>query len=319
MVNMDIFLVVLQSVLILLGIGVLGFWITRRGVIPENVLSVISRLAIDIALPCMVFAGIVANFTPETMPDWWQLPLWFFFFTAVSLTISLLAMFLSPKETRGEFAMNLFYQNGLFFPIIIISGTFGVGTEYLAQLYIFIMLHPVMFFSTYYLFFRDKNKGPQLKWNRIFNPILIATVVGVSVQLAGLREYLPDFAKSIFEILGAIALPLTMIILGGSLYLDYKQRGRFYLKEILKFLAVKNIVFPLVFLGILLLIKPVYGVALLFILQSAIPPVTSTPILAERAGGNKTISSQFVFSSFIFSVISIPLVFWLFDHFFPMP
>jgi len=317
---MDVFIVVLQSVLVLLGIGVIGFWITRRGVIPESVLSVISRIAIDIALPSMVFAGIVANFTPETMPDWWQLPLWFFLFTGISLGVSLLSMFLfSAKETRGEFAMNLFYQNGLFFPIIIISGVFGVGSEYLPQLYLFIMLHPVLFFSTYYLFFRKTNKEAQLKWNRIFNPILIATILGVAVQLAGLGRHLPDFLKSMFGILGGMALPLTMIILGGSLYLDFRQRGRIYIKEIIKFVAIKNIIYPLVFIGVLLLIKPAYGVALILVLQAAVPPVTSTPILTERAGGHKAISNQFVFSSFIFSVISIPLVFWLFNRFFPMP
>jgi malate permease and related proteins len=228
-------------------------------------------------------------------------------------------MFLSQKETRGEFAMSLFYQNGLFFPIIIISGVFGTGAIYLPQLYIFIMLHPVMFFSTYHLFFRNKDTGMVLKWNRIINPILVATLLGVIVQLVGLRNYLPDFVKSIFEILGGMALPLTMIILGGSLYLDFRQRGKLYLKEIVKFLAIKNIVYPLVILGLLVIIKPAYSIALLFILQAAVPPVTSTPILTDRAGGNKAISNQFVFSSFIFSVLSIPLMFWLFSRYFTMP
>lgn len=310
---------VLQSVLALLGIGVLGFWITRRGIIPENILSVLSRIAIDIALPSMVLASIITTFNPEDLPDWWQLPLWFLFYTAISLALSLVMMFLSRKETRSEFAMNLFYQNGLFFPLIIISGTFGVSSEHLASLYIFIMLHPVLFFSTYQFFFRKKNKDVKLKWDRIFNPILIATVLGVAVQLLGLRAYLPDFLKTIFQILGGMALPLIMIILGGSLYLDFKQRGTFYFKEIAKFLAIKNLVFPLIFLGIIFLIKPAYSIALILILQAAVPPVTSTPILTERAGGNKPISNQFVFSSFIFSVLSIPAIFWLFDRFFPMP
>jgi malate permease and related proteins len=316
---MDIFLVVLQSVLVLLGIGVIGFWITKRGVVPENVHGVISRIAIDIALPSMVFAGIIANFTPKEMPDWWQLPLWFFVFTGVSLALSLIFMFLSPKETRSEFVINLFYQNGLFFPLIIISGIFGTNSEYLPMLYLFIMLHPVMFFSTYQLFFRNKKQAVSLKWNRIFNPILIATVLAVVLQLFNLRDHLPDFVKDIFQILGGMALPLIMIILGGSLYLDYKQRGKFYLKEIIKFLALKNIIFPLLFLVALIWIKPAYGIALIFILQAAVPPVTSTPILTARAGGNKSISNQFVFSSFLFSVISIPLIFWLFNHYFPMP
>ncbi len=314
---MDIFLVVLEAVLILLGIGIIGFWIARRGIIPENVLGLLTRLAIDIALPCLVFSSILVNFSPAEYPGWWQLPIWWFLFAAISLILTLITMFVSNKATRGEFAINLFYQNGLFFPLIIISGIFGGDAPYLPQLYIFIMLHPIMFFSTYQLFFKKSSGQPQ--WNRIINPILIATILAVTVQLFGGRDYLPDFIHSILQILGAMALPLIMIILGGSLYLDFKQKGKFYYKEIIKFLIVKNIVFPLVFLAVLIFIRPAYGIALLFILESAVPPVSATPILTERAGGTKSISNQFVFSSFIFSIVSIPAIFHLFSQFFPLP
>ena len=316
---MDIFVIVLQSVLILLGIGLIGFWITRRGIMPEHVLGFPSRLAIDIALPCLVFASILVNFSPEKLPDWWQLPLWWFLFAAVSLVLTLVTMFLSRKGTRGEFGMNLLYQNGLFFPLVVISGVFGTDAPYLPQLYVFIIIHPIMFFSTYHLFFRKVRRQKSLQWHRIFNPIMIATVLAIVVRLIGVHDYLPDFVRSILEIMGAMALPLIMIILGGSLYLDFKQRGRFYVAEMVKFLAVKNIIFPLAFLALLVFLKPSYSIALLFILQSAVPPITGTPIVTERAGGNKSISNQFVFSSFIFSVVSIPAIFWLFNRFFPMP
>ena len=179
-----------------------------------------------------------------------------------------------------------------------------------------------MFFSTYQFFFR---KGTQktVQWSRIFNPILFATVLAIIVQLFNGREYLPDFIQDILQIMGGMALPLIMIILGGSLYLDFKQKGKIYWQEIAKFISIKNIVFPLACLGGLLLLRSYfnigYEIALLFILQSAVPPITGTPIMTERAGGNKSISNQFVFSSFIFSVISIPLIFWLFSHYFPQP
>jgi predicted permease len=319
---MDIFIIVLESVAILLGIGTIGFWITRRGIVPENVLSFLSRLAIDIALPCMVFASILSNFSPDELPDWWQLPLWWFLFAAFSLVLTLITMFASHKETRGEFGMNLFFQNGLFFPLIIISGVFGTDSSYLPQLYIFIIIHPVMFFSTYQFFFRKVNHEG-IQWNRVFNPILIATALAIIAQLFDARNHLPDFIQSILEILGGMALPLILIILGGSLYLDFRQKGKFYVWETAKFLTTKNIVFPLACLGFLILLRSYfdisYGIALIFILQSAVPPITATPILTERAGGNKSISNQFVFASFIFSIISVPLVFWLFNQYFPAP
>ncbi len=316
---MDIFVIVLQSVLVLLGIGAIGFWITRRGIVPENVLSFLSRLAIDIALPCLVFASIMSNFSPAEFPDWWQLPLWWFAFAGISLALTLITMFVSRRSTRGEFGMNLFYQNGLFFPLIIISGVFGADAPYLPQLYIFIIIHPIMFFGTYHLFFRSHNKEKAVQWHRIINPILIATILAVVVQLFNGRDYLPDFLKDILQIMGNMALPLIMIILGGSLYLDFKQKGKIHWAEIGKFLAVKNVIFPLAMLGILLLFRPEYSVALLFILEAAVPPITGTPIVTERAGGNKSISNQFVFASFLFSVVSIPVVFWLFNRFFPIP
>jgi predicted permease len=315
---MDIFVVVLESVLVLLGIGLIGFWITRRGILPENVLSLLSRLAIDIALPCMVFASILVNFSPDEFPDWWQLPLWWFAFAAVSLVLTLITMFLSNKETRGEFALNLFFQNGLFMPLIIISGIFGTDSSYIPQLYIFIIFHPVVFFSAYQLFFRNKTQT-KIQLSRVLNPILIATVLAVVVQLAHAGDYLPDFIQSILQILGGMALPLIMIILGGSLYLDIRQKGKFYTGEIIKFVVIKNIVFPLAVLGLLILLKPTYSLALIFILEAAVPPITGTPIVTERAGGNKSISNQFVLSSFVFSVVSIPLVFLLFSEYFPMP
>jgi predicted permease len=314
---MDIFIIVLESVLVLLGIGVIGFWIARRNIIPENVLGFLSTLALDIALPCTVFANIMVNFSPSEFPNWWQLPLWWLFFTAVALILTLITGYISDKNTRAEFNISLFYQNGIFFPLIILSGIFGTNTPYIAQLFIFIMFHPTLFFSSYQLFFR--RAGGTIRWSRILNPVLIATFIAIIIQIAGIKDYLPEFIISIFEILGAMALPLVMIILGGSLYLDFRQKGQFYYKEIIKFLIIKNIVFPLVFLAILMLLKPSYNIALIFILQSAVPPITGIPIVTERVGGNKSITTQFVFSSFVLSVISIPAIFHLFSHFFPMP
>lgn len=314
---MNVFIVVLESVLVLLGIGVIGFWVTRRNVVPENVLGFLSTLAIDIALPSTVFANIMSKFSPAEFPDWWQLPLWWLGFTALALVLTLVTRLVSARQTRAEFGLSLFYQNGLFFPLIILSGIFGTGTPYVAQLFIFMMLHPSMIFSTYQLFFK---KAPeQLRWQRIVNPVLVATVLAMAIQLAGVRAYLPAFVISIFDILGAMALPLVMIILGGSLYLDFRQKGRFFVSEVAKFVIIKNIVFPLAIIGVLLIVRPAYNIALLFLLQAAVPPITGAPIFAGRYGGNRSIATQFVFSSFAASVLTIPAAFYLFTHFFPMP
>src|SRR4030065_1604804 len=100
---MDILILTFQSVAALLGIGILGFWIIAKKILPENLLGFLSTLAIDIALPCLVMANILVDFSPEQYPDWWRLPLWWLFFSVIALALSLVTMFVSKKETRREF------------------------------------------------------------------------------------------------------------------------------------------------------------------------------------------------------------------------
>ena len=231
-------------------------------------------------------------------------------------------MFLSQKSTRGEFAMSMFFQNGLFFPLIVLTGLFGAGSPYIVQLFIFVIFHPLLFFGTSYLFLKKKSgDGGKRKVNlqRIINPVLVSTILAVGIRLPGLEVYLPDFIVTMLSLLGDMTLPLIMIILGGSLYIDFQKKGRIYIWEILKFIAVKNVIFPLVFFGLLLLVRPDYNVALIIFLQSAVPPITGVPIITEREGGNTSITNQFILASFVFSIISIPLIFILFTTFFPIP
>jgi len=320
---MNVFLITLQAVFALLGIGLLGFWIIGRRRVPADTLAFLSTLAIDIALPLLVLANLISDFSPQEYPDWWRMPLWWLGFTAVALALSLSTSFLVRKEIRGEFTSGLFYQNGLFFPILIIGGLFGQGNPYLAPLFLFTVFYPSMVFSTYTLFFSKGIQKERLDWRRIVNPVLVATIVGLVIGIVGAGDYIPDFLITIVTMVGAIATPLFMLILGGNIYSDIVHKAdnarKWYTREVLKFVVIKNIVFPLAFLGLVLWLRPDFTIGLIVMLQAAVPPITAIPILVERCGGNRRIASQFVVGSFIFSLLSIPAFIYLFSRFFPLP
>jgi malate permease and related proteins len=327
---MHIFNITFQSVAALLAIGLIGFWIIKRHLIPENILQFLAVLAIEIALPCVVFANIITHFSPSSSASWWKYPLWWLVFSALSLLLSLLGMFASTKATRREFAASLFFQNGLFFPFVIITGIFGPTNPYSAILFIFIAFHPSLFFSTNHLFFRgittkiakglreDKPRN-RMRLGRILNPILISTVIGTTIKLSGAQRHLPTFMLTMFQLLGGMSVPLLMLILGGSLYVDFQNKGPIYIKELIKFILVKNIAFPLAFLMVLVFVRPAYPIALIMLLESAAPPITGMSIQTRRHGGNVSITNQFILASFVFSILSIPLMFNLFSRYFPMP
>ncbi len=322
---MNIVLITLQAVATLIIIGVLGFWIIKRNILPEDILQILGILAIDIALPCIVFANIMLQFSTSSTLLWWKFPVWWLAFSIIALILTLITMFISSNKTRREFAISLFFQNGLFFPFIIILGIFGPNTPIIPELFLFIAFHPTVFFSTNHLFFK-KNKIEEearlkrrMRWERIFNPVLVSTFIALILKLSGGDRYFPNFVLSALQMIGSMSVPLLMLILGGSLYVDFQKKGKIYINEIIKFVLIKNIFFPLFFIGFLILIRPEYSIALIIFLQSAAPPITAIPIQVQKHGGNPSITNQFILSSFIFSIISIPLIFILFNKYFPMP
>ena len=312
---MDLVSITFQSVVLLLGIGVFGFLIVQRKVVAENALGALSSLALDLALPCLVFVNIVSNFSPKLIPDWWVLPLWWGLFTGLAALLTGVFMFVSKKATRREFAMSLFLHNGLFFPLAILTGMFGANSSYLVALFLFMLFYPAFLFNVYPFFYgKDKQR---INWRRIFNIVFISTLVALVIRFVDVQSYVPGVVLTMLTMLGAMTVPLLMLVIGGSLSLDFQRKGKIYSTEIAKFVVIKNLLFPVVMLGVLFVIRPSYQIGLLLLLQSAVPPVTALPIFTKRVGGNESIVNQFLVASFIVSLVSIPLVISLFTQLFP--
>ena len=314
---MDLFITTFESVAVLLGIGLIGFWIIKRKIVPGNILGLLSPLALDIALPSLIFVSIINSFEPSDNPTWWQLPLWWCLFTIIALGLTYMFTLISKKNIKHEFAISLFYQNALFFPLAILAGIFGNNHVYVSYLFIFTIFFPTLFFSTYFLFFEKKEKK-LINWKKIIHPVVIATIIALAIKLSGNQDILTEFIIRIFTLLGGMTIPLIMLILGGNIYVDFQKKGKIQTFEIIKFVTIKNILFPLIFLGVIILLKPIlsYPIALIILLQSAVPPITAVPLVTEGMGGDRAIVNQLIVASFVLSLISIPIMIHLLDIFF---
>jgi hypothetical protein len=317
---MDLYITTFESVAVLLGIGIIGFYIIKRQILPGNILSILSPLALEIALPSLIFVRIIVNFSPEKYSDWWHLPLWWGLFTIIAFGLTLCFRFISQKKFRSEFAVTLFFQNAIFFPLAILAGIFPDDPSYMLYLFFYTIFYPPLFFSTYFLFFKTKKKI-KINWRRIIHPVLIATIIAIVIASLGLKISEDNFIIRIFSLLGAMAIPLLFLILGGNIYNDFREKGKLFLKETIKFVIVKNFIFPLIFLGILFYLKEYipFHIGLILIIQSAVPPLTAIPIVTKRVGGNRSIVNQFIVASFSVSLVSIPLIIFLFSQIFYIP
>jgi predicted permease len=307
------FVTTFTAVAMLLFIGIVGYWMLSRKVIAGAVLGPLSVLAIDIALPCLTFVGILTNFHPEKDASWWTLPFWWIGTTVFFLVLTFACSTVARGAYRREFKVSLLFQNGIFFPLAIIVEMYGAHSPLLVDLFLFTLLYPAFFFNVSPLFF---NKGLKVDPAKVFNPVLIATVLAMLIRLLNLSGYIPGFLIDGLRLVGAMAVPLLMLVLGGNVYLDMKGNERPAYREIAKFVLMKNLIFPLVTLAMLAILKPGYALAFIIMMQASVPPVTAIPIITEREGGNRNIVNQFMVASFLFALVSMPFMLMLFSWLF---
>ncbi|MDD2316522.1 MAG: AEC family transporter, partial [Desulfobacterales bacterium] len=186
---MSVFINIFEAVAVLLGMGVIGFWIISRRVLPENAFGLLSPLALDVALPALIFSNIISNFDPVAFPSWWVLPLWWAGFTLLAGLMTLLLTPLSEKRFRSEFALSLFYHNVLFLPLAVLTGMMGPDSTIITQLFLFTLFFPSLFFGTYHLFFKNAEKSIDMK--KILNPVMISVLAAVAIRLANLHVLVP--------------------------------------------------------------------------------------------------------------------------------
>ncbi len=312
---MNLFITTFESIALLLVIGCLGFYIINRKVLPESAFSLLSPLSIDIALPCLVFVNIINNFKPEVTPDWWLLPLWWTGFTLLSSGFAFLFGFLAKKEIRKEFIVSLIYQNAIFFPLAILTGMFGNDSPHIVNLFLFVLFFPSLLFSTCHLFW--KKEGQPVRWGRILNTILIVTIIATTLRLFNLHVFIPEFVLNGLKMVGGMTVPLLMLIIGGNIYIDFKNKGQFLFPDVILFVVIKNILYPVFALSVLYFLRPPYAIALMILLQSAVPPVTAIPVVVEKEGGKRDAVNQFLFTSALFALISIPTAMYLLGWLYP--
>lgn len=310
---MQMFLSTFEAMATLFIIGSIGFAVTKRKLLAQEALSAIGPLFLEVALPALGLYKILSDFDPNQSEKIIYLPFMWLVFTFAAFLLSHLFKYLVKCEFRGEFAMTLFFQNAVFIPLIILNRMYGATSTHLIDLFLFSLFYSPFFFTFNHIFFKDAQVT--VRWNKIFHPVVISTIMGVVLVLLGSRPYIPSFLMSALAMVGGMAIPLLMVVVGGNIYLDISHMRKFKFKEVFIFVLIKNFVFPVIALFAIWMFSLPKDYALLLLLEAAAPPLMAVPIFAERLNKNRALVNQFIVGSLGVSVFSIPLFYWFFNFF----
>ncbi len=295
----------LSPVFLVIGIGFLS---RKMGFLPDSFIQSANRLVYYMAVPILVFSEISGGTFSESF-DVRQLAGTFVAVGSVMLVALLTTVLMKmPRERAATFTQISYHGNLGYVGLAVIFYSLGpegrVAASVLAGfLILFQNLLSISMFS--FLPGGAKGKGATARSLGRFlgNPIILGTTLGLVFSGMGLK--LPVFLGRTFDIVADMALPLALLIIGGSLRPG--KRGRTMLLGLAA--SLKLLLLPLAGLCIFSFLEVGRSLAIPSIILLASPSATISYVMAAEMGGDSDLAAAAVTTSTALSIVTYTL--WL--------
>jgi predicted permease len=282
----------------------LGFGSRRMGFLPDIFISSANRLVYFIAIPILVYDEISKGSFSQSF-DMYQISGTFIAVGAVGGAAYLMAKVL--RVTPGgaaTFIQTSFHGNLGYVGLAVVFYAMGPeGRGAASVLAGFLILFQNVFAIGIYTFVGSGGQHMDMRAMGKFlgNPIILATLLGLFSSAAAVR--VPLFLQNSFGIVGDMALPLALLIIGGSLKAAPGRRIQ---------LVAFSTVFKLLMLPLTgLIIFRAMGVsstqAVTAIILLASPSATVTYVMASEMGGKPDLAAAAVTISTMASIVTYTL------------
>lgn len=304
---MEFFSEMLSLQLMLFVLILVGILVRRCGLLTESGCKMLSSLLINVILPCNIVhafmsgAEVGADFAGNC-----------FLMVGLSVIIQILAAvgnrFLFrrfPREKSSVLSYGMLCSNSSFVGLPIAEVLFGdIGVMYTSVFQI-----PIRFimWTAGLSLFTDISRRDAVK-KLIRHPCIIAVFVGLLLMV--LPVELPGFIDDSVTALSRCTTPVSMLVIGSIL--AYAPIKSLFSAPVLYFSFLRLVAFPLL---VYVLLLP-FGMDRLLVdiclLMTAMPAGSSTSILANQYGCDAEFASEIIFTSTLFSIVTIPLISLLF-------
>ncbi|GJE39003.1 AEC family transporter [Methylobacterium persicinum] len=300
-------LLALLPIALLIGLGAL---LRRIGFIGEAFWPQAERLGYYVLLPSLFIHGL-ATARLDGVPVLSLAAV----LVASTVTVALALLALRPRLALDGAAFTSVFQGGIRFNnyvgVSAAVGLFGAQGLALAAVANAAIVPTVNVLCV--LVFARFGSGGRLAPAAIarqlaFNPLVVASVIGISLQATGLP--LPIGVDAMLKALGQASLPLGLLCVGAAL--DFGA-ARTWFRPVAVSSAVKFGLMPLVTVLACLLLGlrgPAAATALLF---QALPTASSSYIMARQLGGDAPLMAGITALQTVLAGAAIPLVLTVLD------
>lgn len=299
---MELAIIACEKIVNMFFILLLGALIYKKKIVDKEMVNKLSDLLLMVIAPILIITSFQIEFDYKMLLELFQA-----FALAILSFIILISLvhFVIRKSEKRDYLierMSTVYSNCGFIGFPLIYGLFGkIGVFYMTGFFTVFNL----FFWTHGIVCISGRTTKKETLKRLCNPSIIAVSIGII--LFGLRITIPGLFLEPMEMIADINTPMAMIVAGATLA---QQDLRCSIKNLriyyLTFL--KLILFPLLFLLVLIPFPINQTLAMTILVAVACPAGASTTLLAIKYDKDSGYASELFAMTTIFSIITIPLI-----------
>ena len=299
----------MQGVLTLLIMIFVGVALRKLHIIPEEVEGPLNSMTMKVAIPCVIYLNAVKYITPDFLHEmgfWLLLPAGLIL-SLMALGILLIRIFHIDEKNRGVFLVMFSLSNAIMIGLPVNVACFG--EDCMPYVIAYFLPNTIIFWTIgNMLMARDGGQKIRFDINTLKNllsPPVLGLIIGTAVSFAGIT--LPAFLSSAIKQMGNIAVPMSLFLTGMALAKMGKKA--FVLpREGVIVLVAKVLLAPAVLLGVLISLGAGTMMTAVYTMESAMPVMNQSVILARHYGANYRLSAQMLTVTTLFSIVFVPLL-----------
>lgn len=299
----------LLSILPVFALIGIGTGLRRARWLTEEADTSLLKLVVNFLYPCLIFENVLGNAALRDPSNLALAPLTGFTLMSGCILLGLVAartLGLKKGEGLRTFAFAVGINNYGYIPIPLMASLFGqdsVGLLLVHNVGCEASIWTVGIFVLSGLSFREG-------WRKLINAPVIALIIAVTANLLHLGPLMPKVALDILHQCAVCAIPLGLILIGGTLEHYVNQpRDLIAPRIITAACALRLGIFPLLYLAFAKFLPCTPELKRILIVQGAMPTGILLIVIARHYGGHPLTAVRVAIGTTLLGILTIPL--WL--------
>lgn len=295
----------MEKMLVFVVLIAVGYISVRKGSLSTSFIKDASKLAINvfmsatIVVSCISIDSSVSN--AEVINALWVISLMMVLCFAIGAAASLITPL--DKALKPVYELLISTPNAMFIALPVLQQLYGAQAVFYCALS---SLPLDILFYTYGVMRLNNGGGVNLK--DFISAPLIASIIGVALFF--MKIELPNVAENILSILSGATMPMSMIVVGGSLGSASVAKA-FADKRLYLMSFVRLIINPVVVFLVCRLLNADAILTAASVIIAASPSAVSVSVVTIQYGRDGVFASEGVLVSTMLSMLTIPMVIWV--------